>query len=613
MSRPRIAGEREPRGDSGPGRFSTSKRVDGDVDSPVPARLLAHPAGGAVPVRHFDSSRVPRRASTPRGGATMGFRRPPPRTHPMLCLPLILAALALAPQDSADEPRGSLDAVDALVADAQSMRAAGDASSSVAMLASAIDALVDEENGFSTLDIDARIHDLANLAFSWGDAHSASQAWEWLVDALVANGHPDDSSFLLAARANLVLGWSHVGRFDEARELGELVVRVYDEGDSHDALNAHIARQSLAGVYGGSGDVERAIALMRVALDGYVRLLPQGHMRILEARQGLAAVLVPAGRLAEAQTLLEDALREFEGDASSPDRAFPLGITLATVLKRQGKLASARQTLDRILERSPALGSEHPFVLVARQNRASIRLELGDVEGAREELLEVVPRVERIFGPDHTNTIVGRIEMAGALAGSGRHLEAASALRSLVDFLTPRVPREHPHLIEAWASYCHVAALLGDSRAPRWLEDHVLPFSSPENAWRRRARYATVLLLVGDPRASLTVSNSLLPELTERLPPGHHDLGAARMAKIGALERTGGYEEALALALQVLAETDANPEAGGESPEYVRLQAALLAKRRFDYETARRLEETALANIRDLLHEDQLLLVRVQF
>ena len=222
---------------------------------------------------------------------------------------------------------------------------------------------------------------LAQAHFAVGDFVRSVDLLQQTVDTLGGGPMPEDSSLprYLAAwpRAWLALGLANLGRFADARALGEEAVRIADSADHpHSVIEA---RAALGRVHLGKGELERAIALFESGL------APSRAWNMWDSSvfSGLGYAYALAGRVDDGLPLLQEAVeRGHSIDALGLGHAMRLSrlgeghllagrldearerthqaLELATAQKERGNEAYARWVLGEI-----ASHGEHPEVEAA--------------------------------------------------------------------------------------------------------------------------------------------------------------------------------------------------------------------------------------------------------
>jgi hypothetical protein len=133
-----------------------------------------------------------------------------------------------------------------------------------------------------------------------------------------------------------------------------------------------------------------------------------------------------------------------------------------------GDAAGARDQLIvllPVLER--VLGPDEPDLLAARGNLAFWAGEAGDAAGARDQLIALLPVLERVLGPEHPDTLAARSNLARSAGDVG---DVAGALDQLAALLTVHeqvLGPEHLHTLTTRALLGYWAGEAGDAAGAR--------------------------------------------------------------------------------------------------------------------------------------------------
>ncbi|WP_433471482.1 tetratricopeptide repeat protein [Saccharomonospora azurea] len=239
------------------------------------------------------------------------------------------------------------------------------------------------------------------------------------------------------------------------------------------------------------GNLELAEQMLREALAGRERVLGRDHPDTLLAAQALGVVLTGLGRPAEAQALHDDVAERRERS---------LGAGHESTLISRGKRADALRSAGRFEEAAAlfreivadtdrAYGPDSWKATVARNNLAATEFQLGHAEAAADLFRDVlraatrlperegfaarvrsnlatvlfgmeryreagvllrdsVAECERVFGPDHPETIQSVANLARVLAVEGDRSTAAELTRRCLAHYEARLPPTHPRLTE---------------------------------------------------------------------------------------------------------------------------------------------------------------------
>ena len=258
--------------------------------------------------------------------------------------------------------------------------------------------------------------------------------------------------------------------------------------DHPDTLTSmHEAGDSLFSV----GNLEPAEEMLRDTLARRDRVLGRDHPDTLATAQALGSVLTSLGRPAEAQALHEDVSerRAAVSGAGRKDTITSRGMT-ADALRTAGRLEDAAALFRELVH-----DAEHEFGVNSqeatshRNNLAATEFQLGNAETAAQMFREVLATVahdpdqqrltasvrnnlatvlfgleeyheagellrdslaecERMFGPDHPDTIRSLANLAQVLAVDGKRTEAAQLTRRCLSHYATRLPASHPRIAE---------------------------------------------------------------------------------------------------------------------------------------------------------------------
>src|SRR5690606_4222671 len=234
----------------------------------------------------------------------------------------------------------------------------------------------------------------------------------------------------------------------------------------------------------------------REALDLALQLHGPTHRATVDARRQLAALLVDAGRLGEADVIFRDAqawlvsrLGSQHGDVARN------GNSMAIVAWERGELDVAVEGLRRANAIWRALGDD-AMLAAGLFNEALVLHEAGEQERAAELLQESLRLRSDRFGEDHA--LVGRTwRLIGEVdAARGRTADALAALRRAVALTGAAYGATHPATRRAELALAQVEAERGNKGALARLDQLAeLPESDVELmkiAWRARATAAAL-------------------------------------------------------------------------------------------------------------------------
>ncbi len=263
-------------------------------------------------------------------------------------------------------------------------------------------------------------------------------------------------------------------RDEEAAELLLTVARLtyLDLGPDHPDTLAAVYQA--ADMTAATGHLAQAEEMLRDTLPRQERVLGRDHADTLTTAQALGVVLVGLGRPAEAVALhqdvterrtrvlgahhddtrisrgeLADALRS--ADRASGARSTHAATTrnnLASTLVQLGRLDEAAQALRAVLAMVADRPDQAALAAGVRNNLAAALFELGQYREAGSLLRDSVAERERLYGPDHPDTVASVVNLARVLAADGNRAEAARLVRRGLAHYERRLPAAHPRIAE---------------------------------------------------------------------------------------------------------------------------------------------------------------------
>ena len=273
-----------------------------------------------------------------------------------------------------------------------------------------------------------QVRSYLNRAFNYADdLGSVYEAVELdvavsVVEDVLGPDHPDT----LTVRNNLVCAYDSVGRFAEAIDAWEELLRDCQRVLGPDHPYTLNVRNNLAGAYDSVGRFGEAIELFGQVLAEQERVLGPDHPDTLKTRNNLARAYYSVGCLAEAVDAWEELLRDCQR---------VLGPDHPDTLKTRNNLASAYysvgcldETIDAwkelLLDCQRVLWADHPVTLAVRSNLASAYYSVGCLDEAIDAWKELLPDCRRVWGADHPDTLNVRNNLALAYLSVGRFGEA---------------------------------------------------------------------------------------------------------------------------------------------------------------------------------------------
>jgi CHAT domain-containing protein/tetratricopeptide (TPR) repeat protein len=209
-------------------------------------------------------------------------------------------------------------------------------------------------------------------------------------------------------------------------------------------LPMSVALYNLGNAFARFGSNDSALAMYEEALV-YRRNLHQPHDAFLgEIYAGMGMVYEGQGKFDSAAEAFRSAIRSNEAqlEPTHPMHIGPLSRAGAFEFRR-GDYALSFDYNRRALQ---ALGSDpqNPNYWILRGSLAQALVEIGDLERARRELEETLPRIESIVGPTHVELLGGRLSLAAAswkLGAPARAREIYEGIQKLYAMDTTMVER----------------------------------------------------------------------------------------------------------------------------------------------------------------------------
>jgi len=258
-----------------------------------------------------------------------------------------------------------------------------------------------------------------------------------------------ESGLSSAVRLNSAFGLIGSGRPSEAVPLCREVVDWRERNIGPQFADTARARVILASALRMLGDLESAEILLRNALDIHRATHGEHHVRVAEDLHELALVHLAAGRTAEAFDAAGAAAAAIIGFAGE---SHPIAARCwreqARALAQQGQVEEARVLAEMALERIRASTARgHPQVADALVALGSIRLKLGDAEGALASSQEASAELRRnVISP----VLLAPSEAlrGAALIALGRADEGATLLEEAIAILREAMGEQSPAVRE---------------------------------------------------------------------------------------------------------------------------------------------------------------------
>ncbi|QEH32771.1 Serine/threonine-protein kinase PknB [Aquisphaera giovannonii] len=242
------------------------------------------------------------------------------------------------------------------------------------------------------------------------------------------------------------IGMPERGReqLEKAYELGR--IRLGEDAPSIVHMSIDLAVAEV-----GCGLRDRAAERLRRAIDGLARDDDPRCHHAVTALDQLGVALDGLGRLDEADVASRRAL-DLAGryPGLSPGGRLSLSNNRAIVLMHRGSEAEAEALLEgAVREAAAAVGEDHPMLPNFLINLGVLRNARGDHRGAERDLAKAVEAGRRIRGDRHPITLAARRNLGLCLMGLGRRGEAEATLRSALEDSRASLGAEDPATIAA--------------------------------------------------------------------------------------------------------------------------------------------------------------------
>ncbi len=300
------------------------------------------------------------------------------------------------------------------------------------------------------------------------------------------------------------LYWS-IGDFVRAETLLKRAVDAADPGDVPDAVRASALRR-LARTELSRNAHDEALAYARAAVDAARRAGADSRDELSHARRLVAEIITTQGSAQLALPLIEEAMaadRATFGDASE---AVALdwdlyGQAYKELSRHDEAIDAARRAVDGLRR---VRGNEHSSVMSALGVLSSALAHKGDTDAAIATLRESAAIAERIFGPEHRETIVQRSNLYLALNRAGRPEEALRGHIELLDIVERTMADTRPEQV----AFIH-GALATEYRAVSRFAESAQAAGDAVATWER-IKGSPDAVELADPLWSLSTAQAML-------------------------------------------------------------------------------------------------------
>ncbi len=266
-----------------------------------------------------------------------------------------------------------------------------------------------------------------------------------LFDAADIRGDATAQDALTDARVELAEILRRDSQLDEAEKLASAAVAEFEAQAR--GTERHVAALNMLGrVRHARGDLEAAEPMLRRAYDLQTKLSGENSDATMNARNGLADLLIARGRTAEAEALLRknvEVVRRIYGEPSVNlgiawnNLANALSDIPATYVEAETAYLEAVRLLEETLE------AGHPEIATSHSNLGSLYVKTREYGKASREYRVALEQRLASLGADHPNTISSRMGLGIALNGLGRREEAETLLREAKGAFTRSLGATH--------------------------------------------------------------------------------------------------------------------------------------------------------------------------
>jgi hypothetical protein len=187
----------------------------------------------------------------------------------------------------------------------------------------------------------------------------------------------------------------------------------------------------LATALNNAGRSAEAEVICRETMADFHRMgLRASKLFTIQLLETLCGTLSNQGKLAEAQTIQENCVKEYiQLVGLDHAQTIQAGMNLGNILNRQRSSKQAEVILHDYFERAKrVLGLEHALTLQCWQKYAIVLCNQGKDEEATAAFQELLPAMRRVLGPDHPLTLKVGEDYAFTLSNAGRYAEGETIL-----------------------------------------------------------------------------------------------------------------------------------------------------------------------------------------
>ena len=262
-------------------------------------------------------------------------------------------------------------------------------------------------DGAESLPALRRLLDLAEV-YSWLPKYQ-KHTLTILQEALKTSSQllsPEARNLAVVAHQALADEYKRNGEYENAQKLLEKLLHLAHDSVSPNDPKIMFALDTLGWVCMRLGQLEASETHLRKALEIATEHYGSRSPLTLRSKVTLAEVLGKLQRHDEAESIcasLVEQLRQYLGNnIALPQDSISQLNTLAAIYMHRGKYTEAKETFKAVLDdRKRMFGENHRFTLWAEMQWGNAMEKAGDLEAATEAFERLVPRQEKVLGPDH--------------------------------------------------------------------------------------------------------------------------------------------------------------------------------------------------------------------
>jgi tetratricopeptide (TPR) repeat protein len=312
------------------------------------------------------------------------------------------------------------------------------------------------------------------------------------------------------------------------------------------------------------GLAESAVAYWQGMLVTSTRLLGNGHINAVTARDRLAAACESAGRFGDAISVYSAALadRERNQGPEHPDTLTARG-NLARAYSGADRPAEAVVLYEQVVATADrSLGPGHPVTLAARTHLAGAYQAAARGKEALTAYQMLLADAERLLGTRHQDTLAIRDSLAAAFLANGQSKEAIEHYKRFAADTEATAGRDHPDTIAARTSLASAYRRGGKPKDAITLYQRVLAdhegIAGPDHpdTITARADLAFAYRSAGQLREAIGAYERTLADRERVQGRDHADTRSARASLAAAYQRAGRLGDAIYHFEQALADSE---------------------------------------------------------